>query len=146
LTKKETRVKNFNAGLCIAAMNIKKEEDMNPENLKYHKEHTWVKVSGKKVTVGITVYIELPELEANVEANTGLSEIESTKATATVISPVSGIVTEINEELSDSPEVINEDPYERGWIAVIETENTPELDDFMDSSDYEKYLEEVKLK
>jgi glycine cleavage system H protein len=92
------------------------------------------------------VYIELPELEANVEANTGLSEIESTKATATVISPVSGIVTEINEELSDSPEVINEDPYERGWIAVIETENTPELDDFMDSSDYEKYLEEVKLK
>jgi glycine cleavage system H protein len=55
-------------------------------------------------------------------------------------------VTEINEELSDSPEVINEDPYERGWIAVIETENTPELDDFMDSSDYEKYLEEVKLK
>jgi glycine cleavage system H protein len=129
---------------------------MNPENLRYHKEHTWVKVSGKKVTVGIThyaqeslgdiVYIELPELESNVESNTGLSEIESTKATATVISPVSGIVTVINEELSDSPEIINEDPYERGWIAVIETENTPELDDLMDSSDYEKYLEEVKLK
>lgn len=129
---------------------------MNPENLKYHKEHTWVKISDKTVTVGITnyaqeslgdiVYVELPELESNIEANTGLAEIESTKATATVISPVGGTVTEVNEELSDSPEIINEDPYKRGWIAVIETENTLELDDLMDSSDYEKYLEEVKLK
>jgi glycine cleavage system H protein len=129
---------------------------MNPENLKYHKEHTWVKLSGKQATVGITdyaqeslgdiVYIELPEVDASVEVNTGLSEIESTKATASIISPVSGTVVKVNEELSDSPEIINEDPYEKGWIAVIEIENESELDDLMDASDYDKYLEEVKLK
>jgi len=129
---------------------------MNPENLKYHKEHTWVKVSGKSVTVGITdyaqeslgdiVYVDLPELEAVVETDSGFAEIESTKATASVISPVRGTVTEVNEELSDNPEIINEDPYERGWIAVIELENLSELDDLMDFSEYEKYIEEVKLK
>jgi glycine cleavage system H protein len=135
----------------------KKEGVMNPEELKYHKEHTWVKVSGKKATVGITnyaqeslgdiVYVELPEQDSTVEANTGLAEIESTKATASVICPVSGTVTEVNEELSDAPEVINEAPYEKGWIAVIELENESEVDDLMDFSDYEKYLEEeVKLK
>ncbi len=130
---------------------------MNPEELKYHKEHTWVKVSGNKATVGITdyaqeslgdiVYVELPEQESTVEANTGLAEIESTKATASVICPVSGTIVEVNEELSDTPEIINEDPYEKGWIAVIELENDSELDDLMEFSDYEKYLEEeVKLK
>ncbi len=129
---------------------------MNPEDLKYHKEHTWVKVSGKSATVGITdyaqeslgdiVYVDLPELEAIVERDSGFAEIESTKATASVICPVSGTVTEVNEELSDNPEIINEDTYERGWIAVIELENLLELDDLMDSSEYEKYIEEVKLK
>ncbi len=134
-----------------------KEVTMNPEELKYHKEHTWVKVSGNKATVGITdyaqeslgdiVYVELPEQESTVEANTGLAEIESTKATASVICPVSGTIVEVNEELSDTPEIINEDPYEKGWIAVIELENDSELDDLMEFSDYEKYLEEeVKLK
>ena len=129
---------------------------MNPEDVKYHKEHTWVKVSGKKATVGITdyaqkslgdiVYVDLPELEAVVETDSGFAEIESTKATASVICPVRGTVSEVNEELSDNPEIINEDPYERGWIAVIELENLSELDDLMDFSEYEKYVEEVKLK
>ena len=83
---------------------------MNPEDLKYHKEHTWVKVSGKKATVGITdyaqdalgdiVYIDLPEPDTTVEANSELSEIESTKATSSVISPVSGTVIEVNDDLS----------------------------------------------
>ncbi len=130
---------------------------MNPEDLKYHKEHTWVKVSRKKATIGITnfaqeslgdiVYIDLPELETAVEANTELTEIESTKTTASVISPVSGTVTEVNEELSDTPEIINEDPYGKGWVAIVEMEDDSELSDLMDVSEYEKYLEEeVKLK
>jgi len=130
---------------------------MYPENLRYHKEHTWVKAMGKNATVGITfyaqeslgdiVYIELPETGSTVESNTGLTEIESTKATASVISPVSGTVIEVNEELSDTPEIINEDPYGKGWIAVIEVEDDSDPDELMDSSDYEKYLEdEVKLK
>lgn len=125
---------------------------MNPEDLKYHKEHTWVKVSGKKATVGITdyaqdalgdiVYIDLPETDVTVEANSELSEIESTKATSSVISPVSGTIIEVNDNLSESPEIINEEPYGKGWIAVLEIEDVSELDNLMDSSDYEKYIEE----
>jgi glycine cleavage system H protein len=125
---------------------------MNPEDLKYHKEHTWVKVSGKKATMGITdyaqealgdiVYIDLPEVDSGTEANSEISEIESTKATSPVISPVSGTVVEVNEELSESPEIINEDPYGKGWIAVLELSDVSELDELMDSSEYEKYLEE----
>ncbi len=125
---------------------------MNPDDIKYHKEHTWVKVSGKKGTIGITdyaqdalgdiVYIDLPEMDSSVEANSEISEIESTKATSSVISPVSGRIVKVNEELAESPEIINEDPYGKGWIAVVEIENSSEIDDLMDSSEYEKYVDE----
>lgn len=127
---------------------------MNPEDLKYHKEHTWVKASGKKATIGITdyaqnalgdiVYIDLPDADAAVEANSEIGEIESTKATSSIISPVSGRVIEVNEELSESPEIINEEPYGKGWIAVLDIEDKSELDDLMDASEYEKYVEEEK--
>ena len=125
---------------------------MNPDEIKYHKEHTWIKVFGNKGTIGITdyaqdalgdiVYIDLPELDSTVEANTEISEIESTKATSSVISPVSGKILEVNEYLSESPEVINEEPYDKGWIAVIELENASELDELMDAAEYGKYVEE----
>lgn len=130
---------------------------MYPEELKYHKEHAWAKISGNKVTIGISfyaqeslgdiVYIDLPEPDSSAEAGTELTQIESTKATSSVVSPVSGTVVEVNEELTDSPEIINEDPYEKGWIAVIEVEDESELANLMDSGDYAKYIEdEVKLK
>ena len=130
---------------------------MYPEDIKYHKEHAWAKVSGNKATVGISfyaqeslgdiVYVDAPEIDSTIEAGTELTQIESTKATSSVISPVSGTVVEFNEDLGDSPEIINEDPYGKGWVAVIEMENDSELDDLMDAGDYEKYLEdEVKLK
>ena len=125
---------------------------MNPNDFKYHKEHTWVKASGKKATVGITnyaqealgdiVYIDLPEIDASVEANTEMSEIESTKATSAVIAPISGTIIEVNENLADAPEIINEEPYSKGWIAIIEMDNELELDDLMDADEYEKYIEE----
>src|SRR5271157_4404598 len=125
---------------------------MNPDELKYHKEHTWVKASGKKATIGITdyaqdtlgdvVYIDLPEVESTAEAGTELAEIESTKATSSIVSPVSGIVIDTNDKLADSPEIINEDPYGKGWVAIIEMDDTSELDELMDSDDYEKYIEE----
>jgi len=125
---------------------------MHPQDIRYHKEHTWVRVSGKKGTIGITdyaqdalgdiVYIDLPEVDASVEVNTEISEIESTKSTSSVISPVSGRVLEVNEELSETPEIINEDPYERGWIAVIELENPSEVDDLLDASEYGKLVDE----
>lgn len=125
---------------------------MYPDDVKYHKEHSWVKVSGDRATVGISfyaqeslgdiVYVDSPELESIVEAGTELTQIESTKATSSVISPVSGTVVEFNEELSDSPEIINEDPYTKGWIAVLEIEEDTNLDNLMDAAEYEKYLEE----
>ena len=125
---------------------------MYPEDLKYHKEHTWVRVSGKKATIGITdyaqdalgdiVYIDLPETDTTIEANSELAGIESTKATSSVISPVSGAVTEVNDDLSESPEIINEEPYGKGWIAVIEMDDNSEVDDLMESADYAKYVEE----
>ncbi|MGQ9569758.1 MAG: glycine cleavage system protein GcvH [Thermodesulfovibrionales bacterium] len=127
---------------------------MNPEDLKYHKEHTWVKASGKKATIGITdyaqdalgdiVYIDLPDVDTSVEANSEIGEIESTKATSSIISPISGRVIEVNDELSEAPEIINEDPYGKGWIAILEIEDRSELDDLMDFSEYEKYIEEEK--
>lgn len=129
---------------------------MSLENYKFHKEHTWVKVSGrgKKVKVGITdyaqeslgdiIYIELPEVDTHVEADTEMAEIESTKTSSPVVAPVSGIVVEVNEELIDHPEIINEDPYGKGWIAIIEMDNPEELEELMDYEDYESYLEEER--
>lgn len=125
---------------------------MNPDDIRYHKEHTWVRVSGKKGTIGITdyaqealgdiVYIDLPEVDTTVEANSEIAEIESTKSTSAVISPVAGVIVKVNDDLEEAPEVINEDPYGKGWIAIIELENPSEAEDLMDSSEYEKYVEE----
>jgi glycine cleavage system H protein len=131
-----------------------REEDgkMNPEDIKYHKEHTWARISGNKATIGITsyaqdslgdiVYVDLPDPDVEVAANTELTEIESTKATSAVIAPVSGVVIDINDKLADSPEIINEDPYGKGWIAVIEMDNPSELEELMDTEEYEAYIEE----
>ena len=123
-----------------------------PDDVKYHKEHTWVKIAGKKAIVGITdyaqdalgdiVYIDLPEVDAEITKDAEFSEIESTKATSSVIAPVSGSIIEVNEELEESPEIINEDPYGKGWIAVVELTDPSELDDLLDGADYERYIEE----
>jgi glycine cleavage system H protein len=125
---------------------------MNPEDIKYHKEHTWAKVKGKKATIGITdyaqeslgdiVYIDLPDTDIEIDANTEITEIESTKATSAVISPLSGTIIEINDKLADSPEIINEDPYGKGWIAIIEMDNPSEVDGLMDADEYEGYIDE----
>ncbi len=125
---------------------------MDLDILKYHKEHAWVKVSGRKATIGITdyaqdalgdiVYIELPEVDNDVEIDSEIGEIESTKATSSLISPVTGRIVEVNDELSESPEIINEDPYGKGWIAQIELDDISELEDLMDASEYAKYVEE----
>lgn len=123
---------------------------MNPIDLRYHKEHSWVKPEGNRVVMGITdfaqgelgdiVYIDLSETDAELEANGEFSEIESTKRTYSIISPVTGTIVKVNEDLADTPELINEDPYEKGWIAVIELTNPSELDSMMDSDEYEKFL------
>jgi glycine cleavage system H protein len=129
---------------------------MNPDDIKYHREHAWVRAEGSKATVGITdyaqqqlgdiVYVDLPEAETEVDADSELSEIESTKATSPVVSPVSGTVVEANDDLADSPEIINEDPYGNGWLVVIEMGDPSELNDLMTKDEYEKYLSEIEEK
>ena len=125
---------------------------MNPDDIKYHREHAWVRVEGKRATLGITdfaqqqlgdiVYVDLPEIETEVDADSELLEIESTKATSPVISPVSGSIVEVNEDLADAPEVINEDPYGNGWLVVLELTDPTEVTDLMNRSEYEKFLRE----
>ena len=127
---------------------------MNPDDLKYHKEHSWVKVDGNRATVGITdyaqeslgdiVYMDLPDVDAQVEADGEIGEIESTKATSTVISPVSGTIVKVNADLEDAPETINEDPYGKGWICVVELDDSSELSNLMDAEEYGKFVEENK--
>ncbi len=129
---------------------------MNPDDIKYHREHAWVRVEGKRATVGITdhaqqqlgdiVYVDLPEPETEVDADSELSEIESTKATSPVICPVSGTVAEVNEDLADSPEIMNEDPYGNGWLAILEMSDPTEVNDLMTRDEYEKYLKEEEEK
>ncbi len=125
---------------------------MNPEDIKYHKEHTWARIEGNRATVGITdyaqdslgdiVYIELPEAGDTVIAGSEMSEIESTKATAPVISPVSGTIIEVNSTLEDEPEIINTDPYGKGWIAVVEVAAVSAKSELLEAASYNAFIEE----
>jgi glycine cleavage system H protein len=125
---------------------------MNPDELKFTKDHEWIKTEGKRATIGITdyaqgelgdiVYIEMPELGGEVSAQEEITEIESTKTTAPVLAPIAGRIIEINEELKESPELINEDPYGKGWIAVIDMTDTSEADELMDYQEYEEFIEQ----
>ncbi len=129
---------------------------MNPDDIKYHREHAWVRVEGKRATIGISdyaqqqlgdiVYVDLPEVDTEIDADSELSEIESTKATSPVVSPVTGTVVEVNEDLADTPEIINEDPYGNGWIVVLEMNDPTELNDLMSKMEYEKFLKEEEGK
>lgn len=125
---------------------------MYPDDLKYHKDHMWLRAKGKRARIGIThyaqeqlgdiVYVELPEVGIDVGSNSVIGEIESTKTTSTIEAPVSGRIVEVNDGLEDMPEIINEDPYGRGWIAVIDMSNPEEMNDLMDSKAYQNYIEE----
>jgi len=126
------------------------------KDLKYCDSHEWVKVEGKSATVGITdhaqdhlgdvVYVELPEVGASVKKGGSFGAVESVKATSDINSPVSGKVTEVNEELSSSPGLVNGSPYENGWIIKVEVSDTEELKSLMDSDQYSKFCEEEDSK
>lgn len=115
--------------------------------LKYAKSHEWVKVEGNRAYIGITdyaqshlgevVYVELPEVDATVEAGSQFVVLESVKAASDVYAPISGTVVEINENLIDNPGLINESPYE-SWFVVIEMANPSEVDNLLSADDYEK--------
>jgi glycine cleavage system H protein len=123
-----------------------------PKNLKYAKTDEWVKLDGNIATIGVSdyaqdqlsdiVFIEFNrETDDAVAKGDALATIESVKAAGDVNSPVSGKVLEVNEGLSDIPETINDDPYEKGWLYKIEVSDPSEVDELMDAAAYDKYCE-----
>jgi glycine cleavage system H protein len=125
---------------------------MIPDDLRYSPDHEWVKVEGKQAVIGITdyaqqelgdiVYLELPDVGTEVVMEEEVTEIESTKTTSPVLAPVSGTVIEVNEELKESPQLINEDPYGKGWIAILKMTNPDDLDSLMSAKEYEEHITE----
>lgn len=123
-----------------------------PEELKYSREHEWALVEGKVATIGITdfaqdklgdiVFVELPAVGDKVVKDEAMGVVESVKAVSDVYSPVSGTVIEINDDLPDSPDMINEDPYGDGWIVKIQMSDPTDLEDLMDSEAYELFVAE----
>ncbi|SER78918.1 glycine cleavage system H protein [Gracilibacillus ureilyticus] len=123
-----------------------------PKDLLYSEEHEWVKKEDNKVRIGITdhaqselgdiVFIELPEVGDTVEADEPFGSAESVKTVSELYAPVSGKVVEVNEELEDSPELVNESPYENAWMIVVEPSDEAELEDLMSAEDYEKMINE----
>jgi glycine cleavage system H protein len=123
-----------------------------PDELKYTEEHEWVLLEDGVVTVGISdfaqdalgdvVFVEIPEVGTILEVGKPFGVVESVKAVSDVYAPVSGEVIEINEELQDTPELINTSPYEDGWMIKIKLADNTELDDLMDADGYQEFVEE----
>lgn len=115
-----------------------------PEALQYTKEHEWISISGNLYTMGITdfaqgalgdiVYVQLPSVGQKVTAGSVCGEVESTKSVSEIFAPVTGVVTSINDSLSNTPEAINLDPYGAGWLAIIDVTEAPA--DLLDHNQY----------
>ncbi|PTJ34883.1 glycine cleavage system protein GcvH [Staphylococcus simulans] len=123
-----------------------------PEELKYSKEHEWVKVEDDTVTIGITeyaqgelgdiVFVELPATDDDIEEGESFGSVESVKTVSELYAPVSGTVVEVNEELEDSPEFVNESPYEKAWMVKVKLNDTSQLDDLLSADQYKEMIGE----
>ncbi len=117
-----------------------------PKELKYSKDHEWVKVEGNVAIIGVTdfaqsqlgdvVFVELPDELSTVKVGDGFSVIESVKAVSDIYAPVSGKIVRVNQALTDGPDLINQEPYGEGWIVAIEISDSSELNDLLDSDAY----------
>jgi glycine cleavage system H protein len=123
-----------------------------PDQLRYTKEHEWVAVDGARGRVGITdfaqdalgdvVFVQLPDVGANVSAMSSIAEVESTKSVSDIYAPLSGTVAEVNTGLESTPEQLNQDPYGDGWIFVIEMSDASQVDSLLDAAAYRRLVEE----
>jgi glycine cleavage system H protein len=121
-----------------------------PDELRYHAEHDWARIDGDIATFGITwygqdalgeiVFFDTPEVGKTVNKDGAYAEVESVKAVSDVVAPLSGEITEVNEALGNSPELINEDPYGEGWLVRVRLSDPSEADELMDSETYESSL------
>lgn len=118
-----------------------------PKELKYTKDHEWVRLEGKRAVVGITafaqselgdiVFIEVPPVGKKISIHSNMSVVESVKAVSDIYAPLTGTVVEINEQLADQPELVNQDPYGEGLIAVLEWDNNEEIAQLVDVEQYQ---------
>jgi glycine cleavage system H protein len=123
-----------------------------PDDLKYSREHEWVLVEGKVATVGVTafaeeqlgdvVFVELPAVGDKVTKDEAMGVVESVKAVSDVYAPVSGTVLEVNDDLPESTELVNEDPYGDGWMVKIEMSDPTDLDELLTAEEYQAFVEE----
>lgn len=123
-----------------------------PEKLLYTAEHEWVRVKGDMAVVGITehaqselgdiVFVELPEVETDLEQGREFGVVESVKTVSNLYVPVTGVVKKINKKLADNPELVNSEPYEDGWMIEIEMADKNELDDLLSAEEYKEQLQE----
>jgi len=121
-----------------------------PDDLRYHPEHDWARVEGDEATLGITwfaqdqlgevVFFDPPQVGDSISANESYAEVESVKAVSDVIAPVSGEVTAVNDEISANPELVNDDPYGRGWLVRVRLSDPGELDKLLDVAAYRDSL------
>ncbi|GGJ90088.1 glycine cleavage system H protein [Lentibacillus kapialis] len=119
-----------------------------PKDLFYTEEHEWIKKEDGKVRIGITdfaqdelgdiVFVELPEVGDEIEADEPFGSVESVKTVSELYAPISGKVVEINEDLEDSPEYVNESPYDKAWMVVLEPSNESDVDQLLSAEQYEK--------
>ena len=132
---------------------VKRKEKVKatyPAELRYTREHEWAKVEGKRARVGIThyaqdqlgdvVFVELPKVGAKVTQMQTFGVVESVKAVSDLFAPLSGVVAEVNQELTQQPERVNRDPYGGGWLIVIELSSPAEADKLMTAQQYEEFL------
>jgi glycine cleavage system H protein len=125
-----------------------------PPGLRYSKEHEWVAAEETVATIGITdhaqeqlgeiVYIELPAIGEKVSKDDPFGVVESVKAVSDIYAPVSGTVLEVNEDLAESPEVVNEDPYGDGWLIKVRVSDPADLEDLMENEEYEQMIAREK--
>jgi glycine cleavage system H protein len=121
-----------------------------PDDLLYSREHVWVRVEGDIATIGITDHaqeklgevlsLDLPEADSYVEWNEPFGTIETAKGVVELISPVSGVVISVNEDITDDIGIVNSDPHDTGWMIIVEMEDLEELDDLLDVSDYQEFV------
>ena len=121
-----------------------------PDDLLYSREHVWVRVEGDIATIGITDHaqeklgevlsLDLPEADSYVEWNEPFGSIESAKGFVELISPVSGVVISVNEDITDDIGIVNSDPHDTGWMIIVEMEDLEELDDLLDVSGYQEFV------
>lgn len=121
-----------------------------PENLKYTKDHEWILISGDTGTIGITdyaqgelgdvVFVELPAVGKSIKLHDSFGTIEAVKAVSDLFAPISGVVTEVNKDLEGSPEVVNKDPYGKGWMVKVKLTNPSEVSSLLDAAGYKALI------